>query len=57
MPYLFTGIKNFIEKIDKIKGVIGWDNEEIIFKKTAQKTIVWEYLKFVEDEIGRIIQW
>lgn len=57
MPFLFSGIRQFIMNEDKIRGIVGHMNEEIHFKRNLQKKVLWEYLRYVAEEVGKIIGW
>jgi uncharacterized damage-inducible protein DinB len=57
LPLLFSGVRDFVMRSDKIRGIQGWDGEEIVFKKSWPKTVIWEYLRFVEEEVGKVVQW
>jgi len=56
---LFSGVSEIIFEGDgtKIKGVMGLDGEQILFKKSTDKKIVWEDLKVVVEELTKIVQW
>lgn len=41
----------------KIRGIVGYNEEIITFKKSIQRTILWQDLRYLEEEMSRVVTW
>ena len=57
MSVLFSGIKEITLVGGKMKGVVSHAGEAIVFKKNAERRVIWLDLKWVEEELSRIVTW
>lgn len=41
----------------KIRGVVGYNDEIFTFKNSIKRTILWQDLRFIEEEMNKIVAW